>query len=393
MRPFRILTLVEGLCLCCMVLIIPVGAKAQCTPATSLSITRDTVFTGTGNDYFNPLIPQFDPSLGDLSAVVVKSTVSIGYGFQVENAGSIAKTINIGIARNDYIGNSALPNSYLANSIQKNYGPYTLAASNGIPNSGPDYTTQGPFSFLSNYTVINDSIVTGVSPSLGDGTMSFDYYPTTYSIVPSGLTYTFNANDTMHFSVTYYYCSATVLAMGITDFTAILEGNTIVQLAWTVSDEISGGTYEIEKSTDGVHFTDIASLPTAPGAGDSHYSYPYAVGKQSGALYFRLKVLGPKENISYSEIRKVDLGNGASGGLYLYPNPSGEFLNVIFNQPGGNWQVDIMAVSGALVQRNYYLNSNTVHIDFQHPLAAGVYFLRATDQQTRDSRISSFVVK
>jgi hypothetical protein len=383
MRPFKIPALLVGLCLCCLELIIPAGAKAQCTFATSHSITHDTVFTGTGNDYFNPLIPQFDPAIGDLSAIVIKSTVSLKYGFQIENTGSAAATPTIGVVRNDY----------LFGSIQKNYGPYSLAASNGVPNSGPDFVTQTPFQFLNHYTVVNDSISTGVAPFLGTGTMSYDYYPTTYSIVPSGLTYTFNANDTIHFSVTYYYCSATVLATGITDFTATLVGNTIAQLAWTTTNETSGGSYVIEKSADGIHFTDIGSLPTAPASGYSQYSYPYSVARQSGTLYFRLKVLGAKGNISYSEIRSVELGNGASSGLYLYPNPANDFVNVVFPQTGGNWQVDILSVSGALVQRNTYLNSNTVHIDFKKPLATGVYFMRATNELTRDTQMAPFVVK
>lgn len=358
-----------------------------------MSISHDTIFTGTGNDYFNPLIRQFDPSLGDLSAVVVKSAVSLKYGFQVENVGTASKTPTIGVVRNDYIINSALPNGYAFSTLQKNYGPYSLAASNGVPNSGPDYAVQAPFSFMSNNTVVNDSITAGVAPFLGTGIMSYDYYPTTYSIVPSGLTYTFTANDTIHFSVKYYYCSATVLATGITDFTATLSGNTVVQLAWTTSDEIKGGTYMIEKSADGLHFTDIASLPTAPGAGDSHYGYPYGVGTQSGMIYFRLKILGSDGSIKYSGVRSVDLGNGTSGGLYLYPNPSSEFINVVFNQSGGNWQVDILGVNGNLIQRNYSLNTTTAHIDFQRSLAAGVYFIRVTNQQTHASRIASFIAK
>ncbi len=395
MRPLRVLPFVASLCACIAELIAPAGAEAQCNAATMKTLKYDTVFTGTGNDYFNPLIPSFDPSLGDLKAIVIKSVVSIGYGFQVENNGTGARTFNIGVGRNDYIGNNALDNGYVFNSTQKNYGPYTLAAKDGVPNAGPDFLAVGPFSFLGNYTAINDSITSSVSPFLGTGIQSFDYFPTTYSIVPSGLTYTFTASDTLHFSLTYYYCNTSILNAGITDFTAARTGLQTIGLAWTVSIEQPGRVYEIEKSDDGSRFTRIGDQPASAADSNAAYRYAYMIGDQdAGKLYFRLRIVNPGGSVTYSAVRVVDLGLNAGAGTYLYPNPAADFINIDFNRSvPGDWQVDILSISGILVQRNYCLHTNRAHIQFNQKLAAGVYFARAVDQQTQASLVSGFVVR
>jgi hypothetical protein len=135
-------------------------------------------------------------------------------------------------------------------------------------------------------------------------------------------------------------------------------------------------------------------VPTAPcnnTRANNQYHYPIADGDK-GKIYFRLKIIDEAGEINYSEVRELPLDEDPAG-FYLYPNPSDRFINVVFNKSSSaGWQVDIFAAHGGLIQRNFFFNAGTARVIFKDKLAAGVYFLRATDQQTFKSSISSFVV-
>ena len=58
-----------------------------------------------------------------------------------------------------------------------------------------------------------------------------------------------------------------------------------------------------------------------------------------------------------------------------------------------NWNIEIYAADGKLVQRNYYPLSNLVHVDFDRKFAKGTYFVRAINYMAGKTYSSSFVVK
>ena len=152
----------------------------------------------------------------------------------------------------------------------------------------------------------------------------------------------------------------------------------------------------MEKSTDGNHFTKAGSLPSfANSYGQGYYSYKYIIAEgDQNKLYFRLTRRDGNGASFYSDVRAVNLLGAGAKSLYLYPNPSSRFINVNFNQAGSkNWQVDILCSDGRLIQRSYFANANTAHIDFTGKLKAGTYFMRAMDKQTQQNYISAFVVQ
>jgi hypothetical protein len=376
-------------------MLVPVSINAQCS-GTLKSVSYDTLVMGTGNDTYSFNASQFNPSLGTLVAVSLKTRVSVGYSFEAENVTSGTRAVTIGIGRYDYLVNPVLANGYYANGTQKNYGPYTLGASDGVAGSGVDYIEKAPFAFLNGDIVINDSITTAVAGFLGYGVVSFDYYPSTYSIIPSNLAYVFTANDTTRFSITYYYCDPTILPSHITSFTAAREDNSSVKLLWKTVNEETGKIYEVEESADGNNFQYIASVASVPGEDAiGNYIYHYSIkAGDKGKIYFRLKQIDQHGWITYSEIKSVDLGEEVSrAGLTIFPSPAHNFINVDFNQPSAkDWQVDIFAAHGGLIQRDFYLNTTTAHIIFKGKLAAGVYFIRALDKDTQKSYLSTFLV-
>jgi hypothetical protein len=219
--------------------------------------------------------------------------------------------------------------------------------------------------------------------------------------------------DTIHFSLTYLYCTGGgLLASSLTRFTASLRGANTAQLSWTMAGEQSGRQYEVQESRDGSRFTTVGTLPsvagysspggiqggggTVQGSGPgTDHDYDYNVpGLAQGKWYFRIKMDDGLGRSLYSEIRTVVVGSTSGTGPSLYPNPAVDHVNIILDPSvAGNWQVEVLAANGSLVQREYFLNARTARLNFNYKLAAGAYFIRATDQSTTKNYVSSFVIR
>jgi type IX secretion system substrate protein len=396
MKPVKavnLLTILRFVLLCFFITTISLQLNAQCGSGLQ-SKSYSVVLTGTGNNVWGFSIPQFNPSIGTLVAVDIKSAVSVNYSFNLENNDDVAVAYTAVIERDDFIQSAAL-HTPVYKSVIQNFGPYTLAASDGIPGSGPDYISQGPIAFLNNY-IINDSITDAVAGFFGLGSASFSYIPSTYVFANGGADYSLSgtAADTMKITLTYYYCTTNILSSDITSFSVTKEPGALAQLDWVTENEIAGRTYEIEESNDGKNFNDIASSTSVVnGNSSSNYRYDYALAPgTSGKLYFRLKEINADGYVKYSEIRNIEIDNNKE--IYLYPNPADNFINIVFNEPATEgWQVDIFAADGRLVQRNQILKTGIARIDFLHRLAKGVYIMRANDTRTKKMYTQSFIVR
>jgi Secretion system C-terminal sorting domain len=128
--------------------------------------------------------------------------------------------------------------------------------------------------------------------------------------------------------------------------------------------------------------------------GDGNYAYEYAIpSADKGNLYFRLQLIDPSGTISYSPLRVLNLGNGTSPGFSIYPNPAISFINLSFPGNSQNWEVQIFAANGDLIQQNYFPGTNLATVNFNHKMAAGAYFVRAINTQNSDHYTGSFIIK
>lgn len=142
-----------------------------------------------------------------------------------------------------------------------------------------------------------------------------------------------------------------------------------IEVKWQVKDEQLVKHYEIEKSTDGVHFTKI-EIVNAANTGNSSYSVTDNA-PVNGYNYYRLKVTDALNKISYSYIIKVQYG--VAGNVQVYPNPAKN--NIIISLPQLVLQpVIIINAMGAVVKKiNNPATSFAVDIS---TLPAGIYFVK-----------------
>lgn len=401
----------------CLGMMLNFSSSGQCNNNLSTR-SYDTLLTGIGYGTYHISFPSWNPDSGLLVSATVKALVTVKYDFSVKNVDMGPATYSIWVGREDQISSPVLSTPY-DKIIEQKIGAYPL-------NPGDDFV-QAPFGFLDNQSN-TDSITGNVAAFMEAGKINFTYAPITYTNIrtTNNMSYNFSSasRDTVHFSLTYLYCKGGgVLASGLGRFTAVLPGGwgigmrgtmegAIVRLAWTVENEMPERRYEIEFSRDGQEFGSVAALNSKTDA-TARYTYGYDLsGEQPGKFYFRLKITDVNGVVSYSGVKEVSaeapaFGSNSGGssnpggtGISLFPNPAVDHINLSIGQGGGkDWQVDVIASNGSLIQRKDYRSglpdngqAGVIRVDFQRQLPAGTYFIRATDWKERQTYSSSFLI-
>ena len=135
-----------------------------------------------------------------------------------------------------------------------------------------------------------------------------------------------------------------VLPVTLSSFTGYYNGS-FTKLLWSDQAETGLNNFEVEKSSDGIHFSSLATVaPNAISA--SGYSY-IDNSKIEGILYYRLKI-NETGRFTYSNI--ISIKSGVKGtGLSLYPNPVVSTLIAEHAPAVSGTVINIFSADGKLV--------------------------------------------
>jgi hypothetical protein len=370
--------------------------EAQCVNQLN-TFSYDTTVNDLGNSLYTFTFPQFNPAQGTLIDVKIDTKVTLVYNFSLEN-GELNPVTNyrVKVFRDDEISSTALL-SPLTNSYQKQYGFYSLAGSNGIPNSGPDYTQQGPL-YVMNQQAINYTL-SNTADFFGSGAVMFDYTTSTYSAAQGSINNNLygSAQDAVNFKITYTYCPQIVLAADISSFDANKINDATIDIKWITQNEKTNRNYEIQKSTDGKSFGSIAQFAaTANSTQTGSYRYSYAVqpADNNKTILFRIKQIEPDGSVKYSVVDAVRLITKTNGQPAIYPNPAKGAANLIFNNTQrSNWEVSVYTISGIKLRRYDFNNALTGKINTGNDLEKGVYMLRLVNKTTQEKFVQRLIIQ
>ena len=153
------------------------------------------------------------------------------------------------------------------------------------------------------------------------------------------------------------------------------EGN---NLKWITATEINNDYFTLQHATDGINFTDIATLN---GNGNSNTAHAYQfLHKQapSGVSYYRLMQTDFDGTTQQAGLVTLVRGEIAFGITQTYPVPAKDVVNVQFNSNQNNTvHVSVYDVAGKLMATQSATatkGSNTLQIDVAN-YAAGMYFV------------------
>lgn len=167
-----------------------------------------------------------------------------------------------------------------------------------------------------------------------------------------------------------------------------LQGNN-VNLKWVAENEMGTESFVVERSTDGVSFSQIASrAPSGPLNTPTEYQQSDDIQSLSSAsvVYYRIKAVDREGRIAYSNIATVRLNKTA--GVQVWPNPFGDFVNITYNSSAST-KVDVSVVNslGKVVKQSNYSVSrglNQISVNGLETLSSGIYFIRITDKNTNE---------
>jgi len=151
------------------------------------------------------------------------------------------------------------------------------------------------------------------------------------------------------------------------------QGN---KLIWIVTNQINVREYDLEFSTDGITFNQIANVGPRPFAGGNlsydniHHNFIF------GNNYYRLKTVDMDNHFSYSNIVLINVHGNAS--VVIYPNPVSDKLLLSYTGVNSNIQLDIVDALGQVVYTSKTVVANPITIPVSN-LASGNYVLRITD--------------
>jgi Secretion system C-terminal sorting domain len=369
--------------------LLPSRLTAQACTGPLQSSKQTFSVTTTGNT-FTPSFNQYNPPAGYvLVSAVIQTNASVAGSASLTNNTSSIQAVGVGVNDYDQIG---VGGAYFTNG-ETGYGNFNpvIVPANGTATAGP--ATAVPNTQLQYDSVPNSSFE--LNYFIGSGTADISYLNLIYTQSSnSNVTATFDVLATVNFNLTYYYCYTGTLAANLLTFTATLENPQTVLLNWLTTNETVGEKYVVQVSDgNGSDFRNVDTVLSDAVAGNGNYAYNYMVQPtDKGNLYFRLEILSPTGPNTYSPLRVVDLGSGSASAFSIYPNPPSSFINLTFPGNSRDWQVEIFAADGDLVQQNYFSNTNLATVNFNHKMAAGAYFVRAVNPQTNDHYAGSFLI-
>ena len=157
------------------------------------------------------------------------------------------------------------------------------------------------------------------------------------------------------YSITNSY---TVLPVTFISFNGVLQNNSAI-LTWSTANELNNKGYEVQRSNDGINFTDIGFV-AGQGNSSQQNNYSYTDYKiVSGSNYYRLKQMDVEGRFNYSSTIRLDFTN-------FDWTISGNSLN-------DTWvQLQLDKISNVVIQV-LSINGNAIQIINKGNISAGTY--------------------
>lgn len=163
---------------------------------------------------------------------------------------------------------------------------------------------------------------------------------------------------------------AIVLPLRYTSFKGnVMEDNNV--LTWTATDIVDVEKLILQRSNNGIDFTDLASFTALK---DMQAGSFKDLSPVIGNNFYRLITINNNQSKEYSSI--VNLKKITNNAITLYPNPASDRLSIRLNQfgTGGKFSYRILNSIGQVVKEKQFLNSELTNISIAH-FPKGIYQL------------------
>ena len=169
-----------------------------------------------------------------------------------------------------------------------------------------------------------------------------------------------------------------ILPVQLNYFAAKKVNNSQVQLNWSTASEQNAREFIIERSADGLHFTELKRV-AAVGNSSIEIKYNTPDTKPlNGKNFYRLLQTDFDGAKAYSSIVMLNMSITNSS-IEVYPNPARGVANINLNNlPMNKTIIGVFDIAGKLVISQLPVNGNTVKLNIS-TLQSGTYVVKVTN--------------
>ncbi len=187
-----------------------------------------------------------------------------------------------------------------------------------------------------------------------------------------------------------------LLPLTLVSFSAEIK-NTKAVLGWKTTQELNVNNFAVERSSDGISFTAIASV-AATGSYNGINTYSFTDSSfTAGIAYYRLKMVNSNGTYAYSSVKSVTAGSALSASVSVFPNPTADYVTIkINNAKAGQYYYTVNSIDGrAIGASTLQFNNgvNQVRIDLTKTAAKGIIIIRVSDAQNTMSETFTVIKK
>lgn len=371
-------------------------STAQCSSgAQGVTAYDTTIRFPTGATNMQVKFPKFNPQLAMLSCVkLIVTIVGVVDSVAMQNFSGSTQTADFYYDRSDFMAGPGLTPS-LSNTFNGHYGPNTLSAYDGTPNTGGDFYSFSKDTVLRKVMTRTLTDSTEISQFYGSDSVTYNYNinVTTSAAITGGSSSSLVLTSALvNFRFEYCTCPLTALPIGLKNFSATKSSNA-ADLQWQAEAGTDNYYYEIEVSRDGRSFSRAAILnKQSPNAASYHFGYAIKPSEY-GRYYFRVKQRWLDGYYRYSEIKSVEFANPLTTTVSIYPNPSAGNVGIKFiSAKGGSYTVQISNAAGQTVTRKDLRVTSTDYKQLA-TLQKGMYYIKITELSSGSSFIQQLIVQ
>ena len=179
-----------------------------------------------------------------------------------------------------------------------------------------------------------------------------------------------------HYPVfTRYAFDQALLPVKLESFAAVKDGSA-VKVSWKSAEEINSSEYIVQRSADGISFTNIGTV-TAKGF-SSDYLFTDA-NPLTGSNFYRLKPVDKDGKFVYSKVVKINFTK--LPGIHISPNPASSYIYLSLENINSTVNLQLIDVNGKLVKQQLITKGTVNKTISLSGVAKGLYTIKMVSQE------------
>ena len=172
------------------------------------------------------------------------------------------------------------------------------------------------------------------------------------------------------------------LPVHLISFQGNMNKNNKVTLNWTVADNETANSFEVERSFNGRDFTTAGVVFASEKMGTENYTF-YETTSGTDKVMYRLKMIDKNRDVDYSRILIFQLKSTISNNIKIIGNPVNDKLTFSFTSPATqSVDVKVYDMSGKMVLKNKVNSlegSNVISLPLSSTFKAGMYIVEVNN--------------